>query len=423
MGNISVSSVLEKVGLNFDNDLGIYVHEKTGIPLTVFFDDEQQQLVLLDQTKLPYETTVWATSDWKTAALTGIREMVTRGSQAIGVAGGYSMLLAAIDCSRKDNFLPTLEKCANTIRGARPTAAPLPWAVDLALDYARKLQSEGESTDQIVQGVKEVADYILSSDLVLNCYLRGEGKKILTDGDVVMTHCNGGSLSSTYGGHALGMLEEAFSEGLDLEVVAKETRPRCQGYKLTLWELNRAGVPTTIVTDNMITSAIKEYGISKTILGVDRVAKDGSVANKIGSADIAHIMRNYDIPFYYATSYSTIDLDTKSGGDIPIEERSKDEVTYFYRLDAEYKKKTGIISQDALSGWPPGELMAKTNHPQKGEIAVYNPAFDITPPQLIKLIITDVGTFKPDQIETLTPASIRQKVEERLKDWGLSSPY
>lgn len=423
MTDIPLSSVLRKTGLIFDSDIGIYTHEKTGIPLTVFFDDEQQQLILLDQTKLPYETTTWATSDWKEAALVGIRGMVTRGSQAIGVTGGYAMLLAAIDCSKKDGFLPALESCADTIRNARPTAAPLPWAVDMTLNYARKLGREGNHADQIVQGVKQVADYILASDLVLNCYLREEGKKILTNGDVVMTHCNGGSLSSTYGGHALGMLEESFIEGLDIKVVAKETRPRCQGYKLTVWELNRAGVPTTIVTDNMITSAIKEYGISKTILGVDRVAKDGSVANKIGSVDIAHIMQNHRIPFYYATSYSTIDLETERGEEIPIEERSREEVTYFYRLDAEHKKKTGIISQEALSEWPPRELMSDTNHPRKGEIAVYNPAFDITPPRLIELIITDIGVFKPNQIGTLTPTSMRQEVKERLGKWGLSLPY
>ncbi len=423
MKNVSIYSVLKKVGLSFDSDIGIHTHEKTGIPLTVSFDDEQQQLILLDQTKLPYEMTIWTTSDWKEAALVGIREMVTRGSQAIGVTGGYSMLLAAIDCSKKDNFLPALERCADVIRNARPTAAPLPWAVDMTMNYARKLEREGESADQIVQGVKLVADYILASDLALNCYLRDEGKKLLSDGDIVMTHCNGGSLSSTYGGHALGMLEESFVEGLDIKVVAKETRPRCQGYKLTVWELNRAGVPTIIVTDNMITSAIKEYGVSKTILGVDRVAKDGSVANKIGSVDIAYIMKNHSIPFYYATSYSTIDLETKYGEKIPIEERSKEEVTYFYGLDAEHKKKTGVISQGALSEWPPTESMSDTNQPGKGEIAVYNPAFDVTPPELIELIITDIGVFKPDQIGTLTPASMRQEVEKRLGAWGLSLPY
>jgi len=423
MKNIPLPSILRKTGLIFDSDIGIYTHEKTGIPLTVFFDDEQQQLILLDQTKLPYETTIWTTSDWKKAALVGIKEMVTRGSQAIGVTGGYSMFLAATYCSKKGNFLPALERCADIIRSARPTAAPLPWAVGMTLNCAHRLEREGKSTDQIVQGVKQVADYILASDLILNCYLREEGKKILTDGDVVMTHCNGGSLSSTYGGHALGMLEESFVEGLDIQVVAKETRPRCQGYKLTVWELNRAEVPTTIVTDNMITSAIKEYGISKAILGVDRVAKDGSVANKIGSVDIAYIMQTHNIPFYYATSYNTIDLETEHGEGIPIEERSKEEVTYFYRLDAEHKKKTGIISQDALSEWPPRESISETNHPRKGEIAVYSPAFDITPPRLIELIITDIGAFKPSQIRTLTPTSMRQEVKERLEKWGLSLPY
>lgn len=422
MGNSTTSSVLKKVGLTFDSDVGIYTHKKTGIPLTVLFDYDQQKLVLLDQTKLPYEVTIWSTSDWKEAALVGIKEMITRGSQAIGVTGGYSMLLAAIHCSNRTDFLPALESCADIIRNARPTAAPLSWAVDLTLNYARKLMTDGKPVDQIVQGVRQVADYILSSDLALNCLLRDEGKKFLADGDVIMTHCNGGSLSSTYGGHALGMLEESFVEGLDIRVVAKETRPRCQGYKLTVWELNRAGIPTIIVTDNMITSSIKEYKISKTILGVDRVTRDGSVANKIGSADIACIMQSHNIPFYYATSYSTIDIQTKSGADIPIEERSTEEMTYFYRLDSAYKKSEGTISQEALSEWPPKDLISVTNHPSKGEVALYNPAFDITPPKLIDLIITDIGTFAPDQIMTLTQESVTHIVEERLKTWGIAFP-
>jgi eIF-2B alpha/beta/delta-like uncharacterized protein len=422
MVNSTISSILKKVGLTFDNEVGIYTHKKTGIPLTAFFDYDRQQLILLDQTRLPYEVAIWSTSDWKEAALVGIKEMITRGSQAIGVTGGYSMLLAAIHCSTKDDFLSTFESCADIVRNARPTAAPLSWAVDLTLNYVRKLTAEGKSVDQVVQGVEQVADYILSSDLALNCFLREEGKKFLADGDVIMTHCNGGSLSSTYGGHALGMLEEAFVEGLDIKVVAKETRPRCQGYKLSVWELNRAAVPTVIVTDNMITSSIKEYKISKAILGVDRVARDGSVANKIGSVDIAYIMRSHNIPFYYATSYSTIDLRTKRGVDIPIEERSKEEMTYFYMLDSAYKKEQGAISQEALSEWPPKNLVSVTNHPNKGEVALYNPAFDITPPELIDLIITDIGAFSPDQIMTLTHELVTHIVQERLKTWKIAFP-
>ncbi|MHA1289691.1 MAG: s-methyl-5-thioribose-1-phosphate isomerase [Candidatus Thorarchaeota archaeon] len=422
MGTPNIKSIIKKIGLTYDSDIGIYVHEKTGIPLTVSFDYEDQRLILLDQTKLPYETTIWSTSDWREAALVGIRGMVTRGSQAIGVTAGYAMLLAAIECSKKTDFLSSLEKYATTIRGARPTAAPLSWAVDLTLKYAHKLGEEGEPVDNILGGIREIADYIMSSDLALNCHLREEGKKFLVDGDIIMTHCNGGSLSSTYGGHALGMLEESFVEGLDIKVVAKETRPRCQGYKLTVWELNKAGVPTIIVTDNMITSAIKEYGITKTILGVDRVVRDGSVANKIGSVDIAYLMQNHDIPFYYATSYSTIDLETERGEDIPIEERDKDEITYFYQLDSEYKKNKRIISQNALSEWPTPSSVSVSNYPEAGEVALYNPAFDITPPKLIDLIITDIGVFAPSQIRNLTTDLMKQRVIERLDGWGISSP-
>jgi len=418
---IDIRKVYDKIGLVFDSEVGIYVHKKMKIPITVCYDEEHEELVLLDQIKLPYEVTTWHTKDWKKAGDPGIKGMVTRGSQAIGCAAGYAVLLAAnaYRQSGKD-FMNHLEKAAVFIRSTRPTAYPLMWAVDLTMDVARRTMKKEGKIDAVVEAVKEAADYVLASDLILSWFLRQEGMKHLEDGDVIMTHCNGGSLSSSFGGHALGMIEEAYVEGKDLKVVSKETRPRSQGYKLTVWELNRAGVPLIIVTDNMISSSFKRFKVSKIILGVDRVARDGSVANKIGSADIAQIAHAFGVPFYYATSYSTIDLKTERGGDIPIEERNPEEITRPYRLEAEDLRRHGVVSEKALTEWPPTKLISAEKIPSKGKIVLYNPAFDVTPPVLIDLIITDIGAFAPGQIRTLTKETIDAKVKERLAQWGLT---
>jgi len=408
---VDIRQLLLQMDFEFVDEL--YVHKKTKIPLTVYFQDDE--MILLDQLKLPYEMVSWKTTDYKVGAIQGIKEMRIRGSQALGVCAAYCMALAAIQLqSTGREIIKDMEEAAKLVKSSRPTAAPLFWAVDLTMHAAIKAFDTTADAHSVVNAVKETADYILASDLILGKYLREEGMKFLEDGDVVMTHCNGGSLSSTYGGHALGMLEEAYTKGVDLTVVAKETRPRSQGYLLTTWELNRAGIPVVIVTDNMISQAFKRFKVNKIILGVDRIGSDGGVANKIGSSDIARIARFYDdVHFYYATSYSTMDLETP-GRDIPIEERSIDEMSRPYRLDAQDKKRKGILSENALNEWPPNEAIVST--PEKGKFVLYNPAFDITPGNLIDLVITDIGAFSPEQIRTLTPAIIENEVKRRLEN-------
>lgn len=420
---IDICNIFDKIGLAFDSEIGIHVHKKMKIPLTVCYDDKAEELVLLDQTKLPYEVTVWRTKDWKKAGDIGIKGMIVRGSQAIGCAAGYAILLAANSFRHTGkDFMKSLNEAATFIKNTRPTAYPLIWAVDLVMRVAQTTMEEEGKIDLVVDAIKAAADYVLASDLILNWFLRQEGMKHLEDGDVIMTHCNGGSLSSSLGGHALGMIEEAYVEGMNLKVVSKETRPRCQGYKLTVWELNRAGVPVVIVTDNMISSVFKRFKVSKIILGVDRVARDGSVANKIGSADIAYVAHAHHTPFYYATSYSTIDLETTRGESIPIEERKPEEITYFYSLEAADLRRRGIISEESLTEWPPTRIISNEKKLSKGRVMLYNPAFDVTPHRLIDLIITDIGAFAPNQIKTLTNKKIITKVRERLSKWGLTPP-
>ncbi|MFQ5819446.1 MAG: s-methyl-5-thioribose-1-phosphate isomerase [Candidatus Heimdallarchaeota archaeon] len=416
-----VERILIDVGMVFDETLGIWSHTQTRIPVTVWWNEEKEQLVLLDQTKLPFETTIWTTTDWRKAAWEGIKGMVVRGSQAIGAAAGYAVLLAAkaiLHSKQIEEFDEFLSACAE-IRSTRPTASPLMWAVDRAVEAATDVWREGKSAEDIIEVIKKAADYFLAADLILCQYLIKEGLQYIENKDVIMTHCNGGSLSSSYGGHALGMIEEAHAQGREILVVAKETRPRGQGFKLTTWELNRAGVPVVVVTDNMIGAAFKRYKVKKIILGVDRLAQDGSVANKIGSADLARIAAHFDeISFYYATSYSTIDLNAV-GKEVPIEERDQEEILYPYRLEAKDKKERGILSRDALDQWPPAHLIATSEVPETKKIGLFNPAFDITPPGLINLLLLDIGSYAPHQIRTLTDAKIAELVAERLRVWGI----
>jgi len=408
--------VAKRLGLQEDNDLGLPVHAKTTLPLTLWYDHAKEQLILLDQNKLPYEVATWRTGDWKDGALKGIREMTVRGSQAIGIAGGYCVLLAASQLSGESDFPGKLQRAADFIGNVRPTAAPLSWATGECALAGRKAYEDAGDPSVALEAIRRRADELMAEDLVLNHYLRQEGMKLLKDGDVVMTHCNGGSLSSTLMGHALGMLEEAYVSGVDLTVVSKETRPRSQGYRLTVWELTRAGVPTIIVTDNMISISVNELGITKAILGVDRIATDGSVANKVGSADIARIMKNYGIPFYFATSYTTISPEVTRGSSIVIEQRTIDEITEPYRLLAKELKATRRISSNALDEWPPYRMTCQSR-PGRGQVKLFNPAFDITPPEFITGIVTDIGYFQPGEIASLTREKMNHIAKLRFSDF------
>jgi methylthioribose-1-phosphate isomerase len=421
---VNVDEVIKKIGLEYDGEVGIHVHNKTRIPLTIHYNHDEEELVYLDQTKLPFEVTTWSTKDWKQGADPGIKDLIIRGSQAIGVAGGYCMLLAAVDTAKANNdpqgFISGLKQKAEIIANARPTAQPLPWAVNLTIDAVNKAFNKGMKVDEIVELVRDLANYILASDLALNACTRREIRKHLRNGDIILHHCNAG-LAGSYGAHATCGIEEAYADGMDVVLVSHETRPRSQGFKITVWEALRSGLPVIAITDAMTNATIKKYSLNKAMLGVDRVAKDGSVANKIGSADAASVFHEYGLPFYYCTSYSTIDLATEHGKDIPIEERNIEEFTYPYRLEAEDKKRRGIISANALDEWPPKELIV-TGEPESKKVMIFNPAFDVTPPQNITEIITDIGSFKPAQIKKLTLEKIEAKVRENLKEWGVVSP-
>jgi len=397
---------LDWLAMSYEEDFGGYLSEGTGLPLTLFYDDEKDELCLLDQNRLPYEMVIWRTDDWEKAANLGISGMITRGSQAIGVAGAYCVLLAAArnrDSTKKravENILAAAEK----VKEARPTAANLAWAVNRMCDAARNaLKRAGDVYGQM----KQEADAIFMEDILISRALAENGSRLIGSGDVILTHCNAGSLATTYGGSALGVIEYAASKGKDLKVVSKETRPRGQGFKLTLWELSTAGVPVAGITDNMVSSSFEKFGINRVLVGADRITRDGCVANKVGTNDIARMVAFNNVPFIVAASYSTLDME-HTGDEIPIEERAKEEIYLPYHYEALEKKKQGIIAEDALSFWPPKERIS--NEMEPGKIALFNPAFDVTSSRLISNIVLDIGIFRPERISTLTEEKIRQGI-------------
>lgn len=412
--------VSNRLGLEEDPELRLPVHRKTTLPVTLWYNHEEEKLILLDQNKLPFEVKTRTVGDWR-EGVEAIKTMVVRGSQAIGVAGAYTLLVGVSQAKHHPDPVGQSYKIAQEIARARPTAAPLAWATLLSYNYSKKVYDETGSVEQFVNALRRISDFILAQDMALNHYMRTYGQKLVRNGDVVMTHCNGGSLSSTLMGHALGVIEEAYSNGVNVKVVSKETRPRSQGYRLTVWELKKVGVPTTIVTDNMVSISFERLGVNKAILGADRVARDGSVANKIGSADIARLFKCFKAPFYYATSYSTISLEVKRGRDIEIEERSIDEVTYPYSLIAKDMKSRGLVSEKALEEWPPSNSIV-SHEPARGQVRIFNPAFDVTPPNFITAIITDIGVIKPTVVRKLIGRKMLNMVRKRIIDFGLEFP-
>lgn len=407
---MDLEKTLEAVGLDFDSEVGTFMHKKTGIPITLWYDAERKELNLIDQTKLPYELEVWQTKDWREGAIKGIRGMIVRGSQAIGCTGAYCMVLAANQLKGKtdEETIQYLSKTAQEIKSARPTAVNLSWAVDRVFNETKKSVQSGDGED-IDLVVRKAADAILTEDLLINSELRRNGSEYIKDGDVIITHCNAGSLATSYGGSALSILEESYANGKDIVVVPKETRPRGQGFKLSVWELMRSNVPTIVITDNMVSSAMKAYGVNRVLVGADRIAKDGAVANKIGTVDLAKISSLSKIPFYVAASYSTLDL-SLTGDMIPIEERDWHEMTAFYDYEARVRRELGDLSANAREQWPEPERITEKVKPSHGEVKLFNPAFDITPASLISLIILDIGHFSPSEISTLTGDKISRRI-------------
>ncbi|MBD1852418.1 S-methyl-5-thioribose-1-phosphate isomerase [Leptolyngbya sp. FACHB-711] len=330
----------------------------------------QDHVRLIDQTRLPQEYGVVEISRSDDMAL-AIKTMIVRGAPAIGVAAAYGLYLGAreIEATQREPFLAQLEQVAQKLKATRPTAVNLFWAIDRTLKIAR--QTLG-SVDYIKEAILQAAHTIREEDIE-TCQAIGEaGLTVLPQppGQLrLLTHCNAGALATAGYGTALGVVRSAWREGRLERVYADETRPRMQGAKLTTWECVQEGIPVTLITDNMAAHCMKQGMIDAVVVGADRIAANGDAANKIGTYSVALIARAHNIPFYVAAPLSTIDFSLSTGSQIPIEERDPEEV---YQIG-----DTRIC--------PPG-------------VEFYNPAFDVTPAELITAIITEHGAVRPEEL-------------------------
>ena len=294
-----------------------------------------------------------------------IRTLAVRGAPAIGVAGAMGMVVALLPHANEPaaRFAERLHDVARAIRATRPTAVNLPWAIDRMVRRASGVEGPPGT---IIEALRQEATAIRDEDRAM-CQRIGEhGLQLIADGARVLTHCNAGALATAGIGTALAPIYLAVAGGRRVEVVVDETRPLLQGSRLTAWELARAGIPVTVIADNMAASLMRAGRIDLCIVGADRIARNGDVANKVGTYGLAVAARHHGIPLYVAAPASTFDSSTPNGDAIEIEQRHADEV------------RRGF-----------GALTAAE------QASVYNPAFDVTPAALVTAIISDRGVHRP----------------------------
>ncbi|HEX9144100.1 MAG TPA: S-methyl-5-thioribose-1-phosphate isomerase, partial [Candidatus Binatia bacterium] len=311
------------------------------------------RVVMLDQTRLPHKEIYRAYRDYKQVAH-AIREMVIRGAPAIGVAAAMGVALGVRKTSEK-NFDRELQRILLTLAKTRPTAVNLFWALERMRRVYRENRSHG--VESVKRVLKDEALKIYQEDIAANKQLGKFGARLLRDTRQIMTHCNAGALATAGYGTALGVIRALKESGKPVEVWVNETRPFLQGARLTAWELKKEKIPATLVTDNMAGYLMQRGKVDAVVVGCDRVAANGDVANKIGTYGIAVLAKRHGVPFYVAAPTSSIDLGCASGKEIPIEQRNPKEVSNIF-----------------------GRAIAP-----KG-IKVLNPAFDITPQDLISAL-------------------------------------
>ena len=337
---------------------------------------------LVDQTRLPLET-ILVTCTNADEICEAISRMRIRGAPALGVAAAYAMALGAeVAPPDPGPFLVHLGRVAEQVRGTRPTAVNLSWGVSRALTCAERVHAIGAAETR--KALWDLADRLAEEDVEANRRMGSHGSALIPDGARILTHCNAGALATAGWGTALGVIRSAHRAGKRLQVFVDETRPFLQGSRLTAWELQEEGVPYTVIADNMAGYFMARGEIDLCIVGADRIAASGDVANKIGTYSVAVLASAHGIPFYVAAPTSTIDLSIETGSEIPIEERDPAEVLTFAGLRVA----------------PEG---ARARHP----------AFDVTPGRYVTAIITEVGVIAPPYDEALASAVERARVHER----------
>ncbi len=340
------------------------------MPITTI-EWENGKVKIIDQNKLPHELVRIYCPDVKTLR-EAICSLKVRGAPALGIAGAFGVVLGIQNSSTTDfpTFARELEEVIDYIGSSRPTAVNLFWGLSRMRDCAEKNQDREVS--EIKRALEREALQIMEEDRIRSRQMAKKGAHLLKDGDRVLTHCNAGALATADYGTALGLIYRAKEEGKKVTVYADETRPLLQGARLTTWELLQGGVEVTLICDNMAGDLMQRGKVDKVLVGADRVAANGDVANKIGTYTLAVLAKENEIPFYVVCPISSIDLQIRSGNMIPIEGRDSREVTEFA-----------------------GKRVAPNG------VKVYNPAFDVTPAHYITAIVTERQIFRPPYKETL----------------------
>lgn len=323
---------------------------------------KNDQVILLDQRLLPHQEVYRVCRDYREVAA-AIRDMTIRGAPAIGVAAAMGVALGSLKAPDK-TFDREFEKIVLTLAKTRPTAVNLFWALQRMRDVYCAQRSKG--VESVQQALKDEAQAIYKADIAANKQIGKYGARLLRNAKQIMTHCNAGALATAGYGTALGVLRALKESGSHFEVFVNETRPFLQGARLTAWELKKEKISATLITDSMAGYLMQKGKIDAVVVGCDRVAANGDVANKIGTYTIAVLAKRHGIPFYVAGPTSSIDINCPSGKDIPIEQRNPKEVSHIF-----------------------GKPLAP-----KG-MKVFNPAFDVTAQELISAIITEKGVINP----------------------------
>jgi len=330
---------------------------------------------MVDQTVVPYELKY---VDIKTGQemYDAIQTMIVRGAPAIGIAGAHGVSLYAIELEKenlsREKFISELIKKAHYLASSRPTAVNLHWAIEKQIELIKNSNSDIKG---IVEELAKHGQKLEDEDIEINKKIGDFGAEVVPKSATILTHCNAGALATVGYGTALGVVRSAYAKDNTVQVFADETRPRQQGARITTFELVMDKIPVTLITDGMCSYFMSKGMIDMVVVGADRIAANGDTANKIGTYTVAIAAKYHNVPFYVAAPLSTIDISIKTGAEIPIEERSHDEVTHINgkRICAE-------------------------------GVNIINPGFDVTPNELITGIITEVGILKPDYKESIKKA-------------------
>lgn len=343
---------------------------------TVEWDYARQRVQMIDQRQLPSELVVVGFEDYSQVA-DAIRTMVVRGAPVIGAAAAFGMALAAQTslASEVEELQDDLAAAAETLKAARPTAVNLTWAIERILGVANRpdLRDVQHLRTEVLDEAQRIAD----EDVEINKRMAEHGAALMKEGETVIHHCNTGALATVDWGTALGVIRMTHEQGKYPHVLVDETRPRLQGARLTAWELDQYGISYEIIADNAAGYFLRSGGVARVLVGADRVAANGDVANKIGTYMLALAAKDNQVPFFAVVPTSTIDLSLPRGDLIPIEERDQDEVL---RLQVEGE---GVVPAGAKAR---------------------NPAFDVTPHRLITGIVTENGVVYPPYVDNLPKA-------------------